>query len=240
LLWVYRQFPVKLLSESSANQVRWRETMNLRKFFLYTLIVSVAISALFGIGALLLGSFGDTEIKILLTTLTISCTSILGLACGAYFETGRGKVIPLGGIASAVISAALSLPIIWINQAASIGFVKTAFTGTIVAAACAHISLVSLARLDSRFTWSLWLVYVSDAALAGIFLYIIWFEPSGGSDTIWRIVGVLSIVSAAITIMTPVFHKLSRKAVAAEDIDAEIDALRARIEELERRKSSLV
>lgn len=43
-----------------------------------------------GIGVLLFGDFGEVEVRILMTTLTFTMTSILGLACGAYLESGKG------------------------------------------------------------------------------------------------------------------------------------------------------
>ena len=52
--------------------------MNLRKFFLYTLIISVVVSALLGIGVVLFGDFGYIEVRVLMTTFTITLTSILG------------------------------------------------------------------------------------------------------------------------------------------------------------------
>ena len=72
--------------------------MNLKRLFLYTLIASVAFSALMGIGVILLGNFGELEVRVLMTTLTITVTSIAGLACGAYYESGRGRYLPVVGI----------------------------------------------------------------------------------------------------------------------------------------------
>ena len=52
-------------------------------------------------------------------------------------------------------------------------------------------------------------------------------------------VGVLSIVVAALTVVTPLFHRLSRQTPESEEIDAEIARLKARIEELERQKAEI-
>ena len=57
--------------------------VNSKRAFLYLLVASVALSAIIGIAVLIFGNFGDFEIKVLLTTLTVTVTSILGLACGA-------------------------------------------------------------------------------------------------------------------------------------------------------------
>ena len=63
--------------------------MNIKKLFLYLLIASVAVSSLVGIFVILFGNFGEFEVKVLLTTLTIMVTSILRLACGALLESNR-------------------------------------------------------------------------------------------------------------------------------------------------------
>jgi hypothetical protein len=52
--------------------------MNLRRLFLYLLIASIGLSAVIGIGVILFGNFGEIEIRILFTTLTVTVTSIFG------------------------------------------------------------------------------------------------------------------------------------------------------------------
>jgi hypothetical protein len=213
--------------------------MNLRKFFLYSLIISVIVSALLGIGVVLFGNFGDLEIRVLMTTFTITCTSILGLACGAYLESGRGKLMPYAGIVLSIAAAALCLFLIWQRGTYSETVGKLAITFSMLATACALLSLVGIARLDARFRWSYYLNHMAVWSLSAILLFIIWFEPKSNSSLVSRLIGVLSIVIAAVTIVTPVFHKLSAKHEAeAENIDAEIARLKVRIEELERSKSA--
>jgi hypothetical protein len=210
--------------------------MNLKKIFLYTLITSVAVSAVLGIGVILFGSFGELESRVLLTTFTIACTSILGLACGAYYESKQARNLPLAGILFSLVAAALCIYMIWIGDAGIEAIWKSAATTTLLATACGHLSLVSLATLDTRFNWSRQTIYLCVSILVVIVLYILWFEPDSSSDLVSRILGVLSIVIAALTVVTPVFHKLSHKETDAAQIDAEIATLRARIEELESKK----
>ena len=69
--------------------------MNFKRIFLYTLIASTVLSAVIGIGVILFGDFGQFEVRVLMTTLTVTAASILGLACGAYFESGRNKILPI-------------------------------------------------------------------------------------------------------------------------------------------------
>ena len=214
--------------------------MNLKRLFLYTLIGSVAISALIGIGVILFGNFGEFEVRVLLTTLTVTVTSILGLACGAYIETGRGRTLPIVGIFLSIVSAIMLFFVIWDILDDSEVFIKSVVTTSLLAAACSHLSLLSIARLDKRFAWSRIAAFICVGLLSAILLFILWFEPESTSDVISRVIGVLSILIAAVTVITPVFHKLSASGLAVADLDAEIEQLRSRITELEAKKADLM
>lgn len=207
--------------------------MNLKRLFLYILIASVSVSALIGIAVILLGNFGEFETKVLLTTGTITVTSILGLACGAYLEVKKAQWLPIGGILLAITSAIMWIFLIWYGTVHSGYFTEIILTVTLLATACSHLSLLSLASLDRRFAWSRWATHGAVWSLSAILLWIIWthFDPS--DNWVARAIGVLSIVIAALTIVTPVFHKLSQKETGIAEIDAEIDKLRGRIAELE-------
>ncbi len=216
------------------------ENLNLKKFFLYLLITSVAISALIGIGVILIGDFGELEAKILGTTFTIALTSILGLACGAYLETKRGKILPTAGIVFSIISAILCFILIWANQTFSEEiFLKILASVVMFAVACSHLSLISIAQLEAKFQWSKITLFICVWLLVAILLYIIWFTPESSSDLIIRIIAVLSIVIAALTIITPIFYKLSSTLPEAEQIDQEIERLKLRLVKLEEKKQKL-
>ena len=207
--------------------------MNSRRLFLYLLIGSVGVSALIGIGVLLVGNFGSLEVRILMSTLTVTVLSILGLVCGAYLESGRGKYLPISGIILSIVSALMCFLIIWDVLDDSEPFIKTFLTCVLLATACSHLSLLSLARLDRRFSWTRITAAVCVVLLCAIFLYILWFEPIGGSDLIYRVLGVLGILLASITIVTPILHKLSSTDSDVGKIEREIEQLRIRIAELE-------
>ena len=87
--------------------------------------------------------------------------------------------------------------------------------------------------------WSRIAAFFCVWLLAAILLYLMWWEPEGDSDFVFRVIGILSILIAAFTVITPVFHKLSSSGDEAAEIDAEIEKLRAKIEELEMRKAKL-
>lgn len=181
--------------------------MNPKRVALWFLIVSVALSAVVGIIVIIAGTFGRIEAQILLTTLTISAASILALACGALWESGRGKTLPAIGIVLAVGDAGLFIVGIWL-ESQSEGYWKFSASVGLIAVATAHACLLSLARLAPRFIWSRIAAILTAYSLALLFIYIIYYTPGG--DTIIRVMGVMSIILAALTILTPVFHRLSR------------------------------
>ena len=217
------------------------ESINLRRLFLYLLIGSVALSAVIGIGVLLLGDFGMIEVRVLMTTMVITIVSVLGLACGAYIEVRGGKYVPLAGIALSVIAGLMSFFIIWNVLDDEEVFIKTFLTATLLAAACSHVSLLSLARLDRRFSWTRITAVICIVLLCAILLFILWFEPMGESDLIYRILGVLGILLASITVITPVLHRLSsaEETDAIGALDREIEELKARLATLEDERSRL-
>ena len=181
--------------------------MSPKKVALWFLIVSVAISAALGILAILTGNFGDFEMRIILTTLTISAASIGALSAGALWE-GRGqKELPLLGIVLAVVAALLIITGIWFEPHSDRYWKFTASTG-VLAAATSHACLLSLAKLASRFVWARLVALTAVYALAVLIIMTIYFEPTG--DLGFRLIGTVSIVVAALTIMTPIFHRLSR------------------------------
>lgn len=213
--------------------------MNLKRLFLYLLIASVTLSALIGIGVILFGQFGEFETKVLLTAVTVTVTSILGLACGAFLETGRGRIMPLAGIACALASAVMWMIVIWAWKDQNDTFTKSLMTVTLFAASCSHLSLISLARLDRRFAWSRFAAHAAVWILSGIVIYLIWFVQDDFSDLLGRIIGTLAIVIAALTVITPVFHKLSAVETGIAEIDDEIAVLKARIEALEAKRAAI-
>ncbi len=163
--------------------------------------------------------------------------SILGLACGAYLETGRSRFLPMAGIVFSIVAGLMTFFIIWNVFDESTPFIKSTATATLLALSCSHLSLLSLARLDRRFAWSRIAAFVCVWLLSAILLFLMWFEPEATGDTVSRIIGVLAILIATVTVITPVFHKLSVNESDIVKIDAEIAQLKARIKELELKRS---
>ena len=214
--------------------------MNLKRLFLYVLIASVALSAVIGIGVLLFGNFGEFESRILMSTLIVTTVSVLGLACGASIEAGNARTIPFAGITFSVACGLLWMIMLWSSfEPRNDVFIHSLMSVTVLALACSHISLLSIAKLDRRFAWSRIAIHLFIWSLTALLLFVFWTDIDPSENMIARVMGVLSIVIAALTVVTPVFHKLSSSGDDAAKIDEEIGRLKEQIAELEERRTSL-
>jgi len=176
---------------------------------LRVLIVSVVLSAGFGVYALVAGDFGRTQGRILLSSLTVSAVSILSMACGVAWERRRLGAVPALGVLVAIAAGALLLLGIWGEGRGSV-FWKTTACVAIGAVAAAHASLMSLASLDARFAWAKPAAYALAVALAGALMTAICAEAD--DEQVWRGIGVLSVLLSAMTITVPVLHRMSARA----------------------------
>lgn len=221
------------------------EPFPVKKAFLYSLIASVMLSACLGILAILSGRFGWVEVRVVFTTVTIAVASICGLACSAYLGTKAGRALPLSGIALTCAASAMIVLGMWVEPKSE-GYWKGAASMAVFAVACAHLSLLSMARLAEWFQWSLIAAYVVIFGVASMIAMMIFFEID--EIGMFQLLGVAAIVDAAVTILVPIFHRLSRSQLAptsrsisaseVEAIDREIEVLKERIAALEKMKQS--
>ena len=179
---------------------------NWKRMSLLATAVSVGLSALLGVGALLTGNFGDVQLRVLFTTLTTSGASICALACLTLWERRAQKYPALPGVVLAILGAILVSTGIWLEIGGE-EFWKTSVTVVIFAVATAHISLLATAKLEDRYSWSLPLAHVLVYVPATTLTLLMWAESSNTSS--YRLIGTLSILTAAISIAIPIFQKLS-------------------------------
>ena len=85
----------------------------MKKIILKTLIITFIISALLGIGIVLLDLWNDVSVRILLTTVTIFCASIPGLCCSISYEKSKNNIVPLAGMVACTISCIYFILLIW-------------------------------------------------------------------------------------------------------------------------------
>lgn len=219
------------------------DAIPLKKIFLKSLIVSVGVSAALAIGAILVGNFGQFETKVLLTTLAISAASLCGLCCGASIEFRGQSALAVTGIIFAIAAAGFVIGGVWFEPKSE-GFWKSTATLSIFAVALSHLSLLTLAQLSDRYKWAMPAAYGLVFAVASVLTGMIWGEWS--EEFLFRLLGVVAVLDGAITILIPIFHRLSRDELQATlvpelaEMDREIAELESRLQELKARRESLV
>ena len=187
--------------------------MSPKKIAPWFLIISVSLSALLGIFAILSGTFGNLEARIILTTITISAASICALAAGALWESRASRTLPRIAVALAIIAAAVIIVGIWarINEEE---FWKFAASLGVLAIASAQACLISLARLAPRFAWTRTVTLIAIILLAAQIIFVLYGDVS--DEGFFKALGANAILVAALTIMMPIFHRLSRGDLSGE------------------------
>lgn len=183
----------------------------MKRYALWILVASVAVSALLGCVALLSSHFGETQGKVLLSTLAIAQASLLAMVCGVAM--GRPSTAPLAklGAVLAVATAPVLLAAIW-GEIDRNGFWKATGTLEVAAITVAHVSLLLTARPRADRRWVVVVTVFAALALAAMIVGLVWgaFDDASG---LWRPLGVLSILTCAGTILAWVFHRMDRNAV---------------------------
>jgi hypothetical protein len=223
-------------------------SQRLTKIFLRVFIASIVAAALIGIAAIGIPSKNwEYELKVLLTTAIIAGGSVCGLACGGCLTRGH-KVLPTAGLMLTGLSAGLLLLGIWAEINSEL-YWKTTASATFFAVACAHLSMLFMANLAGAYRWAYVAAYQLILGLATLLAAGIDFEFfDKGGEAYWRLTGVVAILVAAVTLMIPVFHRLSREEVAAAQaeadplfaVESEIAAVKKRLIELENKRRILL
>lgn len=196
--------------------------MNMTKVALNALIASVTISGVLGILAIL-GGGGDLQWRILGTTSTISLSSLCCLACAALWERKNRIFLPGLGVALTLAGAFFVIGGIWV-QTNNEPILKLTLCLIAFAVATSHLSLLSLANLSEAYRWGLGFAYAADYVLASL---IAWLIVAGRDATPFELkaLGILSIAVASISILIPIFHRLSANAFREEDLRLANDVL---------------
>jgi hypothetical protein len=185
------------------------------------------------------------EIKAFLTTGILTAASICGLACGGCLSRGH-RVLPTAGLILTPTSALLLLAGMWADFDSET-YWKIASSLAFFAVACAHLSMLFMANLAGRYRWAYLVAYQLVFGLAALVTVGVVFEYFD-EDGYWRLTGAVSILVAAITLLIPVFHYMSREVVAIArssmdpllTVEEEIGQIKKRLLDLENQRRVLL
>ncbi len=183
----------------------------LRRTLLWLFLGCLGITALLAIGAVLGGDFGELELRIIGSSSTVSGASICAMACAAFRERERGRLLGTIGIGLACLAAALVLLLIW-SDAASRTLDRLTLVLVVYAVATAHAELLWLPRLAERHRWAQFAAVGAIGLLALLLTALILWDAD--SEGMMRSTIVVGIVVALLTLAVPILWKIG--AVASE------------------------
>lgn len=182
--------------------------IDLKKFFLRTLIAALCVSALIGIVVFLIGDFGETELRLLLTTLATGGFSLTGLCCATIQDREDLRSYSLLGVAASALGFLVTLCVIWeIIDAEKIW--KLMAVLIIVAVALAHVSLLLLIKPKKQIVKNILLATICCVAILAVMLIVSTLIDFDLPEFYFRLLGVVAILDVLGTIATPVVNRMA-------------------------------
>lgn len=177
----------------------------LRQRSLYLFIAGLGLSALVAIAAVVWGSLGWWESRVLITTLTISAVSIDAMGCAVYLERRPRHWMPLTGIVLALMAGGLIVVGAW-SDIDQVAYWKTAATVTVYTIACTHASLLALVRLNLDQRWLQGVAQLAIFTSATLLALALILEI--GDANYYKLLLVVVIVVTLFTVVIPLLGRL--------------------------------
>ena len=178
-----------------------------RKMSLKGFLAFLAATALIAIVSVLSGEFGELQLKILATSLTISAASICSMSCAAFIEKKMSVELGLCGIFLSVCAGALVIIGMW-PEIDTPEYWKATITLGVGGIGLAHAFLLNLPELDDSHRWVQRVSSVSIGVLAAQIVVAVWYDIS--DDGYYRLLSVVAIAVGLETLAVPIFLKLRR------------------------------
>jgi hypothetical protein len=184
------------------------QNFNFKKTFLVTMIISLSISALIGIFIFLLGDFGETEFRLLMTTLAIGGYSLSGLCCSVLYEKRKFTPLALSGMVISIIGFLYTVLVIWEAIDLDDSW-KALIIFIVLAASTAHSCLLLLIESEKSLVnsaLSATIIFISIVTLMFVIIVLNGFDDVG--EFYFRLLGVFAILDVLGTIVTPILNKV--------------------------------
>jgi hypothetical protein len=176
-----------------------------KRLALQVFIGFLGLTAAVAVISVLSGSFGDFQVKVLISTFSISAAAICSMACAAFVERRQGKALGLSGIGASVLAALLVIVGVWV-EVDDTEFWKATGTVIVVAAGLAHSFLLALPRLAASHRWVQIVAAVAIALLSLMIIFAVWGEIE--DEAYYRFLAAVSIVVVLLTLTIPILMRL--------------------------------
>ena len=210
-----------------------RGPRTVRRFVLTAVAVSLSATALLAIGILLFGNFGETESRILQTTLMLAAYGLVSLPAGFLLDQARQRALAAAILGLAATGLVPSLFSVWSGgSSAAVG--KIVLTATVFALAASQIGALA-ARAGESDPTPVRVLFAASCAtalvLATMATVAAWAEL--GSSAYFRAFGALAVLDALLVLLQPVLalarprgevYHLRLELEQGEQLDTEVEA----------------
>jgi hypothetical protein len=186
----------------------------MKKVFLSSFIISLCLTAIVGIFVFLFGDFGEIESKILFTSLIIGMYSLNALCCYTSYQNDRLKSFSIVGITLTIIGAFYFLLIVWGIIDWSLFYsndntLRILLTLIILPVFFSYTSLMLLIKNETKLVKIGQRVTITMITILAIMLLMLIYNTGlEDFDFYFRLIGVVSIIGALGTIVTPILNKM--------------------------------
>ncbi len=199
------------MSTETAKHARDPLVSGARKGAIYGIIISFSGAAVVGIIALLGGDFGETQGKILLTTVLFGAFSITAL-CHLAIADRAMRIVGVSGLLASGVALVTGLVLVWRDwdaQDGGLDWLKIFAAAGILAVSFAHANLLLLlaGRRRAAIRWGLAATLVAIAVVAVMLIIPVVSDgeiPGQEGDLYWRVFGVIAILDVLGTVVVPV------------------------------------
>lgn len=217
---------------STSNTSREIVLKGVRRTAIWTVIVSLVVAAGIGIFTIVSGEFGETQSKVLLTTLAVAAFAILAL-CHLAIINRDVRIVGWVGIGTSVLAFAAAATLIWWNwdlfgygdNGVYMTLTKVFAISTLAAVSFAHANLMLLLAttplrwLRIALDLNLVLIGLVPLLVIPVILTDSAFPPQSLADVYWRFFGVILILDALGTVALPVTSLIVRTQRRAAGLD---------------------
>ena len=176
-----------------------------KRVLLGAIVASLTAAALLAIGILLLGHFGPTEGRILMTTLMLAGYGLLALPAGFLFDQGRHHGLAGTVVVLAAAGFAASVTMLWAGDDPPQVLAKTAATLAVFAAASTQVAALAARRRERDSGAVRRLFQVSTAlviALALMATVAAWAEIS--VQAFYRVLAAGVVLDLLLVVLQPI------------------------------------
>lgn len=184
--------------------------LNLKRTFFWVIITSLSISAIFGIFVFLSGSFGETEERILITSLALGGYCLTGLCAAIWYD--KKMFLPLSYTGILISGTGFLYSVLCIWDIIDIHSTQEAILLVIIilSVSLSHASLVLVGYNNKNKTVNKIIIVTlgSSVILTLLLIAIVTSHSSFSGDFTEKAIGIFSILTALGTFLVPILYKM--------------------------------